>query len=149
MAARFLHDRINLRRVRTTARIPTQHFRVEVRLIAAARDGEARERPPELSFKKIFVFHCSPSKFPGQIYEHGPQCQEPRFLCDEDRIYESRSSDEKTAASAPLRGDTVGIATGGTAARSPARNPCLISLRIVRRFSKIVFSQAERPICGK
>ena len=41
------------------------------------------------------------------------------------------------------------VATDGTAACSPAPTPCLISLRIVRRFSRIVFTHAKRPICGK
>src|SRR6266849_288603 len=41
------------------------------------------------------------------------------------------------------------IATGGTVACNPPPNPCRISLKIVRRFSRIVFTHAKRPICGK
>ena len=42
--------------------LPAHHFFVEVLLIAAARDRQARERPPELSFKKILVLHWFPSR---------------------------------------------------------------------------------------
>jgi hypothetical protein len=57
MAARFLYDRIDLHHVRIEPRIPSHYFCAEVFLIAAARDRQAREPPPELSFKKIFVLH--------------------------------------------------------------------------------------------
>ena len=57
MAARFLYDRIDRRRVGIEPRISAHHFRVEVLLVAAACDGQTRERPPELSFKNIFVLH--------------------------------------------------------------------------------------------
>jgi hypothetical protein len=57
MAARFLYDQIDLHRVGIEPRIPAHHFYMEVFLVAAARDRQARERPPKLSFKKIFVWH--------------------------------------------------------------------------------------------
>ena len=44
---------------------------------------------------------------------------------------------------------TGSVATDGATACSPPPNPCLMSLKIVLRFSRIVFSQAKRPICGK
>ena len=62
MAARFPHDRIDLHRIGMIPRIPAHHFFVEVFLVAAASDREARERPPELSFKTIVVLHWVPPK---------------------------------------------------------------------------------------
>src|SRR5271169_3438491 len=58
MAARFLYDRIDLHHVRIEPRIPPHYLFVKVLLIPAARDRQAREPPPELSFKKMFVLHC-------------------------------------------------------------------------------------------
>ena len=41
------------------------------------------------------------------------------------------------------------VATDGATACTPPPNPCLINFRIVRRFSRTVFTHAKRPICGK
>ena len=61
------------------------------------------------------------------------------------------------AAERIMLGHAEVILAGGTESMSlvpmggnkVAPNPWLISFRMVRRFSKIVFIQAKRPICGK
>src|SRR5271169_5049570 len=56
-------------------------------------------------------------------------------------------NDEKSVQS--CCSGTGGAASAGTGACSPAPIHCLMSLKMMRRFSRIVFTQAKRPICGK